>query len=115
MMTPEEAKEKYESEWPALNALKEDAIAKGDKEGIKRARRRLSHLSEICYDRFTLDEEFDESIICNDENKIGVILPDATFYQPGFDQRSGRVMWFKDLNDFKDGAVLYAVPINEGE
>jgi hypothetical protein len=50
-----------------------------------------------------------------EDNKVGVILPDATFYQPGFDQRYGRVMWFKDLNDFKEGAVLYAVPIFESE
>ena len=54
----------------------------------------------------------------NEENQVGVILPDAIFYQSKFDQKSGRVMWFKDLNDFKEGAILYAVPIKsitEGE
>jgi hypothetical protein len=54
-----------------------------------------------------------ESIIFNDENKVGVVLPDETFYQSGFDQKMGRVIWIKNLNDYHNGAVLYAVPVIE--
>jgi len=110
-MTPKEANEKYRSEWHLLNAMKEDAIAQGDKEAAKKYRKMLSRLSDECFDRFS---EPDESIV-NDEDQVGVILPDETFFHPAFDQRSGRVIWFKDLNDYHNGAILYAVPIKEGE
>lgn len=51
-MTPKEAEEKYRAEWPALNAAKEAAVAKGDVLAARKCRQQLSHLSTICRERF---------------------------------------------------------------
>lgn len=45
-MTPAEAKEKYEAEWPALNAAKEEAMARGDTTAAKKCRQQLNRLSQ---------------------------------------------------------------------
>ena len=45
-MTPKEARECYEAEWPALNAAKEEASARGDAKAAKKARQQLSALSQ---------------------------------------------------------------------
>jgi len=44
-MTPEEAKAKYEAEWPALNTAKEAATTQAE---AKKARQMLSWLSTAC-------------------------------------------------------------------
>ena len=47
-MTPEDAKARYEAEWPALNAAKEEATARGDAKGAKgRRQARRQALGEL--------------------------------------------------------------------
>lgn len=46
----------YAKEWPALQAAKEAAQAKGDVEEAKKCRQRLSRLSQKYAARFTIEE-----------------------------------------------------------
>lgn len=52
-MTPAQAKAKYEAEWPALNAAKENAVSRKEK---KQRRQALSALSKRCSARFELNK-----------------------------------------------------------
>lgn len=55
-MSPDDAEEAYNREWPALNQRKVDAIKKGDWQASKMARRALSALSIKYEDRHTVSE-----------------------------------------------------------
>jgi hypothetical protein len=65
-MTPKEASAKYNAEWPALNAAKETAMAKGDKKAAKKCRQQLSQLSQTYRARHELNkpDEPDECPVC---------------------------------------------------
>jgi hypothetical protein len=42
-----------------------------------------------------------------DTDPVGWIMSDSDFYRVGYDQRAGRVLWLKSLNDYPGGAKLY--------
>lgn len=77
-MTPEEAKLKYEKEWPALHAVKEDAMERGDEKAAKRARQHLSRLSDMYSARFELNKAPEPGIkmLCALENDNGSVDKD---------------------------------------
>lgn len=56
-MTPQEAQDFYEQQWPVLNAQKQVARGRGDTIGAKKARQALSALSSKCSARHELHNE----------------------------------------------------------
>ena len=62
-MTPAEADARYKAEWPALNAAKEEAMARGDTKAAKKCRQQLNHLSQAYKARHDLNKP-DEAEEC---------------------------------------------------
>ena len=75
-LTPEEARERYEAEWPAINAEKLKAIAANDKKAAKLARQKLSRLSQKYAARF---EERDQP-----DSYKPAVCAHCTFFKKNF-------------------------------
>jgi hypothetical protein len=73
-MTPEQAKQRYEAEWPALNAAKENAKTP---EEAKRCRQRLSALSVKYAARLEMDKKEPEIPDIADIADIADIVADS--------------------------------------
>jgi hypothetical protein len=56
-----------------------------------------------------------EKFIAELGEPVGYVLSDANYYAVGYDQRIGRVLWTTSLNEFKQGAAIYALPKDKDE
>jgi hypothetical protein len=55
-------------------------------------------------------DEIEAELAKPDTDPVGWIMSDSDFYRVGYDQRTGRVLWLKSLNDYPEGAKLYTSP-----